>query len=192
VTPTALRPSKTDVGRAGGRPLTNRRGGQRRRRTPPARRTSCRCRRLLAPGPRSAAAARGRPLPGQRQAANASKLTTPKPRSASPASQLASAGSRVPWWPSRPGCARCPTRSRRRTWRLVLLRHRRVRPVRHPRRAAPALQGRCPSIVLRVLEPLAGLGEVDATAPARASAAYRLKDVVAAPAGTSEGASEWM
>jgi pyruvate dehydrogenase E1 component len=47
-----------------------------------------------------------------------------------------------------------------------------------------------PSVVLRVLEPLTGLGEVDATAPARASAAYRLKDVVAAPAGTSEGASE--
>jgi pyruvate dehydrogenase E1 component len=47
-----------------------------------------------------------------------------------------------------------------------------------------------PSIVLRVLQQLAGLGEFDATAPARANAAYRLKDVVAAPAGTSEGASE--
>jgi pyruvate dehydrogenase E1 component len=49
-----------------------------------------------------------------------------------------------------------------------------------------------PSIVLRVLQQLAGLGEFDATAPARANAAYRLKDVVAAPVGTSEGASEWM
>jgi hypothetical protein len=66
----------------------------------------------------------------------------------------------------------------------------RARPVRHTRRAAQALQGRCPSIVLRLVQQLPGLGEFDATAPARANAAYRLKDVVAAPAGTSEGASE--
>jgi hypothetical protein len=42
----------------------------------------------------------------------------------------------------------------------------------------------------RLLQQLPGLGEFDATAPAKANAAYRLKDVVAAPAGTSEGASE--